>query len=111
MSRSVNKVTLVGHVGRDPELRETKSGAKVAHFSLATNRRVSEEGEERTDWHRLTAWNRLAEFCEDYVKVGDRLYIEGTLEYDSFERDGIVIPTAEIRVREIVLLSAKKAEV
>lgn len=108
MSRSVNKIILVGHVGRDPETRETQSGTKVAHFSLATNRRISSNGgevEERTDWHRLTLWSRLAQFAEDYVHKGDRIYVEGNLEYDSYERDGVTIPTAEVTVRELVLLS------
>lgn len=109
MSRSVNKITLVGNVGRDPDLHETKSGTKVAHFSLATNRRSSSNGDdvERTDWHRITLWNRLAQFAKDYVHTGDRLYIEGRLEYDSYERDGVSIPTAEVHVREIVLLGGR----
>ena len=109
MSRSVNKIILVGNVGRDPDIQQTKSGMKVAHLSLATNRRAGagDEASERTDWHRLTLWNRLAQFAEDYVKTGDRVYVEGRLEYDSYERDGVVIPTAEIMVREIVMLSSK----
>lgn len=109
MSRSVNKVILVGNVGRDPEVRETQSGTRVAHLSLATNRRAQGDGNEaeRTDWHRLTLWNRLAQFAEDYVHQGDRLYVEGRLEYGSFEREGVTIPTAEIHVREVVLLSPR----
>ncbi len=109
MSRSVNKIILVGNVGRDPDIQQTKSGTKVAHFSLATNRRVPNGGDmqERTDWHRLTLWNRLAQFAEDHIRTGDRIYVEGRLEYDSYERDGVVIPTADVTVRELVLLSAK----
>ena len=109
MSRSVNKVTLIGNVGRDPDIQLTKSGTKVAHFSLATNRRPSQngDGEERTDWHRLTLWNRQAQFAEDYIRTGDRIYVEGRLEYDSYERDGVVIPTAEVIVWEVVRLSSK----
>jgi len=111
MSRSVNKITLIGNVGRDPDMQETKSGTKVAHFSLATNRRApaDSEEEERTDWHRLTLWSRQAQFAEDYIRSGDRIYVEGRLEYDSYERDGVVIPTAEIHVREVVLLSSKSS--
>jgi single-strand DNA-binding protein len=108
----VNKIILVGHVGRDPELRETQSGVKVANLSLATNHRLgSKNGEserERTDWHRLTLWNRLAVFADEHVKKGDRLYVEGRVEYDSYERDGVTIPTAEVSVRELVLLSPKR---
>lgn len=109
MSRSVNKIILVGNVGRDPEVRETQNGTKVANLSLATNRPVRSDGTgvERADWHRLTLWNRLALFAEEYVAKGDRIYIEGTLEYDSYEREGVTIPTADIRVREVVLLTTK----
>jgi single-strand DNA-binding protein len=110
MSRSVNKIILVGNVGQDPDIQETGNGTKVAHFSLATNRRVSGGGEEpveRADWHRLTLWNRLAQFAEDYVGKGDRIYVEGRLEYDSYERDGVTIPTADVNVRELVLLSPR----
>lgn len=108
MSRSVNKIILVGNVGRDPEIRETQNGTKVASLSLATNRRTQSsngEPEERTDWHRLTLWNRLAQFADEYVHKGDRVYVEGRLEYDSYERDGVTIPTADVQVRELVLLS------
>ncbi|MDH5588483.1 MAG: single-stranded DNA-binding protein [Gemmatimonadota bacterium] len=108
MSRSVNKIILVGNVGRDPDIQQTQNGTKVAHLSLATNRRTGPagEGEERTDWHRLTLWSKLAQFVEDYVRTGDRVYVEGRLEYDSYERDGVVIPTADVHVRELVLLTA-----
>ena len=109
MSRSVNKIILVGNVGRDPDIQQTKNGTKVAHLSLATNRRLpaGTEPQERTDWHRLTLWNRLAQFAEDYIRTGDRIYVEGRLEYDSYERDGVVIPTAEVHVNEVLLLSSK----
>ena len=112
MSRSVNKIILLGNVGRDPDIHETQSGTKVAHLSLATNRRSSGEGEaERTDWHRITFWNRLAQFAEDHIRVGARLYIESRVEYDSYERDGVVVPTAEVHAREVVLLSPREAVV
>jgi single-strand DNA-binding protein len=106
MSRSVNKVILVGNVGRDPDVQMTASGTKVAHLSLATSRRVPRNGgyEERTEWHRLTLWDRLAELAENYVRKGDRLYVEGRIEYDSYEKNGVTIPTAEVAVRELVLL-------
>ncbi|MBT8337156.1 MAG: single-stranded DNA-binding protein [Gemmatimonadetes bacterium] len=113
MSRSVNKIILVGNVGRDPDIHETQSGTKVAHLSLATNRRMSgaDEEAERTDWHRITFWNRLAQFAEDHIRVGARLYIEGRIEYDSYERDGVTIPTAEVHAREVVLLTPREAVV
>jgi single-strand DNA-binding protein len=112
MSRSVNKIILMGNVGQDPDIQETSNGTKVAHFSLATNRRTSGNGgepQERADWHRLTLWNRLAQLAEDYVSKGDRIYVEGRLEYDSYERDGVTIPTADVNVRELVLLGARSS--
>jgi single-strand DNA-binding protein len=112
MSRSVNKISLIGNVGRDPDIQQTKSGTKVAHFSIATNRRApaGSDQEERTDWHRLTLWSKQAQFAEDYIRTGDRIYVEGRLEYDSYERDVVVIPTAEIHVNEVVLLTSKGRE-
>jgi single-strand DNA-binding protein len=112
MSRSVNKITLIGNVGRDPDIQQTKSGTKVAHFSIATNRRApaGSDQEERTDWHRLTLWSKQAQFAEEYIRTGDRIYVEGRLEYDSYERDGVVIPTAEVHVNEVVLLTSKGRE-
>jgi single-strand DNA-binding protein len=110
MSRSVNKVILVGNIGRDPDIQTTNGGTKVAHVSLATSRRVPRNGsfEDRTEWHRLTIWDRLAQLAEDYVRKGDRVYVEGRIEYDSFEKNGVTIPTAEVQVRELVLLGSPR---
>lgn len=110
MSRSINKVILVGNIGRDPDIQTTAAGTKVAHVSLATSRRIPRNNsyEDRTEWHRLTMWDRLAQLAEDYVRKGDRVYIEGRIEYDSFEKNGVTIPTAEVQVRELVLLGAPK---
>jgi single-strand DNA-binding protein len=108
MSRSVNKVILVGNVGRDPDIQTTAGGAKVAHLSLATSRRIPRDGgaEERTDWHRLTLWDRLAQLAEEYIRKGDRLYVEGRMEYDSYEKNGTTVYTSEVQVRELVLLGS-----
>ncbi len=110
MSRSVNKVILVGNAGRDPDVQTTAGGVKVAHLSLATSRRFPRNGrvEERTDWHRLTLWDRLAQIAEEHVRKGDRLYVEGRMEYDSYERNGVTIPTSEVQVRELVMLGAPR---
>ena len=110
MSRSINKITLVGNVGRDPDVQTTSAGTKVAHVSLATSRRIPREGgvEERTEWHRLTLWDRLASLAQEYVRKGDRIYVEGRMEYDSFEKNGVTIPTAEVTVRELVMLGAAR---
>ncbi len=109
MSRSVNRLTLIGNAGSDPEVRTTSRGTAVAHVSLATNRRYEVDGEEqqRTDWHRLTFWGRQAETAERFVRKGSRLYVEGRVEYGSYERDGVSIPTADVVVREFVLLDAR----
>ena len=108
MSRSINKVILVGNVGRDPDVQKTNGGTRVAHLSLATSRRIPRENgyEERTEWHRLTLWDRLAQLAEEYVRKGDRLYVEGRMEYGSFEKNGVTVPTAEVLVRELVLLGS-----
>ena len=112
MGRTINKVILMGNVGADPDVRETKNGTKVVHMSMATNRPpYGDDPQERTDWHRLTLWARLAQFTEDYVKKGDRIYVAGRLEYDTYERDGVSIPTADVTVRELVLLSSSNAAV
>ena len=112
MGRTVNKITLVGNVGRDPDVRETKKGTKVVHLSIATNRPpFGDDPEERTDWHRLTLWARVAQFAEDHVRKGDKIYVEGRLEYDTYERDGVSIPTADVNVRELVLLVSKDVPV
>lgn len=108
MSRSLNKVMLIGHVGSEPEVRTTPSGVKLAKVSLATNRATTDRGgqqQERTDWHRLTFWDRLADVVERYVKKGDRLYVEGRLEYSQTQDDkGGTRYWTDIIVREMVML-------
>ena len=84
MARSLNKVMLIGNIGSDPEIRMTPSGSKVAKFSLATNRTYQDrtgQQQERTDWHRLTFFGKLADIVEQWVHKGDRLYVEGRIEY------------------------------
>ena len=106
MSRSVNRAILVGNAGSDPDVQRTASGTTVAHLPLATNRRYEVNGEmkQRTDWHRLTFWAGAAETIERYVRTGNRLYVEGRIEYGSYERDGQSIPTVDIIVQEFVFL-------
>jgi len=109
MSRSVNRVILVGNAGSDPDVRETASGTTVAHVSLATNRVFQRNGTEqrKTDWHRLTFWAGAAETVEKWVRKGSRLYVEGRIEYGSYERDGVAIPTADVVVSEFVFLDGR----
>jgi single-strand DNA-binding protein len=108
MSRSLNKVMLIGNVGSDPEIKTTGSGTRFAKLSLATNRTFSDRSgqqQEKTEWHRLTFWDKMAELVEKYVKKGDRLYIEGRLEYSTTKDDNNQERYwTDIIVREMVML-------
>lgn len=85
----INKVILIGHLGRDPEVRSTASGTKVANFTVATNRRWTdrESGQrnEETEWHRIVCWARLADIAEQYLRRGRQIYVEGRLQTRSWE--------------------------
>ncbi|MFQ5890149.1 MAG: single-stranded DNA-binding protein [Gemmatimonadota bacterium] len=111
MSRSVNRVILVGNAGSDPDVRQTGNGATVAHVSLATNRVFTLNGQlqRKTDWHRLTFWGGAAETVEKYLRKGSRLYVEGRIEYGSFNRDGVTIPTTDVVVQDFVFLDGRPA--
>lgn len=109
MSRSLNKVILIGNVGSDPEIRATASGARVAKFSLATNRKYQDRGgqqQEKTEWHRLTFFGKLVDIVEQWVKRGDRLYVEGRLEYSQSEKDGQTRYWTDIIVGEMIMLGS-----
>jgi single-strand DNA-binding protein len=110
--RSVNKVTLMGHVGKDPEVKATQGGAVIANLSLATSYKTGGkdggEAKEVTEWHRLVAFNRTAEIIRDYVKKGAPLYIEGQLQTRSWEKDGEKRYTTEIVIRELSMLGTKE---
>jgi single-strand DNA-binding protein len=115
MSKSVNKVILIGNVGQDPDIRYTAGGKAVAKLSLATNERYrnrSGEWEERTEWHSVVAWQRLAEIIGEYVGRGSRVYIEGRLQTSSWEdrQSGETKYRTEIVAREIVLLGSKQGD-
>lgn len=115
MARSLNKATILGNVGSDPEVRTTTNGGKVASFSLATSNvwtDASGTKQEKTEWHRCVAWNAgkytLADIVERYVKKGEKLYIEGEITYRQWEdKDGQARTTTEIKVRELILLGGK----
>ena len=111
MSRSVNKAIILGNLGKDPEIRTTTNGAKVVTFSVATNRRwqsKSGEMQDDTQWHRVVAWDRLAEIVEQYLKKGDRIYVEGRLQYRDWEdQNGQKRYTTEIVARELVMLGGR----
>ena len=115
MSRSLNKVVLIGNLGADPEVRSTANGGRVATVSLATSRvwkNQAGDRQEKTEWHRVVLWNskigNLADLVERYCKKGDKLYIEGSIEYRSWQdREGQTRYTTEINARELILLSGR----
>jgi single-strand DNA-binding protein len=115
VSRSLNKVTLIGNLGNDPEVRSTTGGNRVATFSLATSRSwndASGSRQEKTEWHRCVVWNtkssQLADIVERYVKKGDKLYVEGRIEYRQWQdKDGQTRYSTEINVRELIMLTSK----
>lgn len=115
MARSLNKVMLIGHVGNDPDVRTTASGAKVVKSSLATHRTYQDrtgQQQERTDWHRLTFFGKLAEIVEQYVKKGDRLYVEGRIEYSQTQDDqGGIRYWTDIVVTDLVMLGSASGAV
>lgn len=111
MARGINKVILIGNAGADPELRYTPGGSAVSNFSIATNEswtNSSGERQERTEWHRIVVWGRLAEICNQYLRKGSKVYIEGKLQTSSWEgQDGVKRYTTEVVAREMQLLDSR----
>lgn len=111
MARSVNKVTLIGTLGRDPEVRYLPNGNAVANLSLATdesyNDKATGQKVEQTEWHRLTVYGRLAEICQQYLKKGSRAYFEGKLRTREWEKDGLKRYTTEIIANEMMMLDSR----
>ena len=112
MAKSVNKVILVGNVGKDPEVKYTPSGTALAKFSIATNERFKDksgEWQDRTEWHNVLAWERLAEIVGEYVRKGSKIYIEGRLQTSSWEdrQSGEKKYRTEIVARDLVLLGSR----
>lgn len=112
MAKSVNKVILLGNVGKDPEIRATGSGMVVANFSIATSDRFKDNAgnwQDRTEWHNLVAFQRTAEIVRDYVKKGTKLYVEGKLQTSSWDdkATGQKKYKTEIIVNDLSLLSGR----
>lgn len=110
MPKAVNKVILIGNVGADPEIRTLSSGGKVANFSLATNRRWKDSDgteQEKTEWHRITCWGKLADIIQQWVHKGDALYVEGRIEYSTAEVDGVTRYYTNIVAQEISMLGGR----
>lgn len=112
-SRGVNKVILVGNVGQDPETRYMPNGGAVTNVTLATSETWKDkntgENQERTEWHRVVFYQRLAEIVAEYVKKGSKLYIEGSLRTRSWEQDGVKRYTTEIIANEMQMLDSRGA--
>ena len=112
MAKSVNKVILLGNVGKDPEIRSTPSGTMVANLTLATtDRQKDQQGawQDRTEWHNLVAFSRTAEIIRDYVKKGTKLYIEGKIQTRSWDdkESGQKRYRTEILINDLSLLSGR----
>lgn len=110
--RSINRVILIGHLGNDPEIHTTKTGKKVARFSLATNYDSTSSGEKKqyVDFHKIVAWGKLAEVAEKWLKKGMGIYIEGRLHNDKFEKDGQKRIITEIVIDNLNILKWGKGE-
>lgn len=109
--RGVNKVILVGNLGRDPEIRYTRDGTAVANLNLATSESWNDangQRQERTEWHRVVAWGRLAEIAKEYLGKGRQVYVEGKLQTRSWEdKDGHKRYTTEIKADQMVMLGGR----
>ena len=112
MARSLNKVQLIGNLTRDPELKYTPQGAAVCNFGIATNRQwTTESGEKKdeADFHRLVAWNKLAEICAQLLKKGRKVYVEGRLSTRSWQaQDGTQRSITEVVVADMIILDKKE---
>lgn len=107
----VNRVTLLGNLGADPEVRETRGGTTVANLSVATSRSwTTEDGDTKdvTEWHRVVAWGGQARFCDEYLRKGDRIYVEGSLRTRSYEKDGESKRVTEVKAYRVVGLERSR---
>src|SRR6185295_9606680 len=111
--KSVNKVILIGRLGRDPEMKYTGTGTPFCRFSIATDDswtdKASGERQERTEWHNIVVWDRLAEICNEYLRKGRLVYIEGALQTREWDdQEGNKKKITEVRAREMVLLGGNQ---
>lgn len=110
---SVNRVILVGNLGRDPEVRFTPGGQAVCNFSIATSESWTDKTtgtkQEKTEWHRIQCWGRLAEICGEHLKKGKSVYIEGKLTTREWEKDGVKRQSTEVVASEVKFLGGKDA--
>jgi single-strand DNA-binding protein len=108
---SINKVILIGNLGRDPELSYTPGGLAVARFNIATSEQWNDKEtggkKERTEWHRIVAFGKLAEICGEYLAKGRSVYIEGRIQTSSYEKDGITRYSTDIIASQMQMLGSK----
>lgn len=107
----LNRVQLIGHLGRDPELKTTPGGKKFCDFSMAVNRRWHNskgEVQEATEWFNIETWNRLTEVCAEYLKKGSLIFLEGRLQTDSYEQDGEVKYFTKVVASQMQMLDRKE---
>ena len=113
MARGINKVILIGNLGRDPEIRYTQDGQAVANFTLATSLewrdKSTGEKREKTEWHRIVAFRKLGEICGEYLSKGKQVYIEGRLQTRSWEQDGVTKYMTEVVASDMQMLGGKGA--
>lgn len=110
MSRGINRVTLVGNLGNDPDVRYLQNGTCVTRISVATTQaRKDKDGNpvEETSWHRVVFWSKLAEIAGEYLRKGSQVYIEGRLSYGSYEKDGVTHHTTDIVANEMQMLGGR----
>lgn len=112
MSKGVNKVIILGNVGKDPEVRYLPSGGAVTNIAVATSEQWKDKNtgqpQEKTEWHRIVFFNRLAEIVNEYVRKGSKIYIEGSLRTRSWEQDGVTKYATEIVASEMQLLDSRQ---
>lgn len=112
-SKGVNKVILIGHIGSDPEVYNTKGGDKIVNLSLATSESWKDKDgkqEQRTEWHKVKCFKKLAEIAESYVRKGSKLYVEGSLRTSKWAKDGVDHYTTEVIVANLQMLDSKPTE-
>lgn len=110
---SVNKVILIGNLGKDPELRYLPDGRAVVNFSIATSERWKDKSgapQERTEWHNIVAYARLAEICSEFLGKGKQVYIEGRIQTRTWEKEGVKQYKTEIVAREMTMLGRKEGD-
>jgi len=107
----INKVILIGNLGADPELRYTPDGTPVANFSIATSEswkdKTTGDKREKTEWHKIVVWRKLAEICAEYLSKGRQVYVEGKLQTRSWEKDGVTRYTTEIIAHDVQFLGKR----